>query len=52
MQEGHGAMLSLGQAFKESIFGYLERSNWQRGFWQCSNLTGFSHPTKQKTNKQ
>jgi hypothetical protein len=31
-------------------FGYPEQSNWRRGFWQCSNFTGFTHPTKQ--NKQ
>jgi hypothetical protein len=28
-----------------------EHSNWQQGFWQCSNFTSFIHPTKQ-TNKQ
>jgi hypothetical protein len=44
-------MLSLGQALKGSVLGYPEHSNWQRGFWQCSNSTGFTHPTKQ-TNKQ
>jgi hypothetical protein len=31
--------------------GYPEHSNWQRGFGQCSNFTGFTHPTNQ-TNKQ
>jgi hypothetical protein len=44
-------MLSLGQALKGSVLGYPEHSNWQRGFWQCSNFTGFTHPTTQ-TNKQ
>jgi hypothetical protein len=33
-------------------FGYPEHSNWQRGFWQCSNFTGFTHPqTNKQTNK-
>ncbi len=36
---------------RDPSFGYPEHSNWQRGFWQCSNFTGFTHPTKQ-TNKQ
>jgi hypothetical protein len=44
-------MLSLGQALKGSVLWLSEHSNWQRGFWQCSNFTGFTHPTKQ-TNKQ
>ena len=36
---------------RDPSFGYPEHSNWQRGFWQCSNFTGFTHPTKQ-TNKR
>jgi hypothetical protein len=36
---------------RDPSFGYPEHSNWQRGFWQCSNFTSFTHPTKQ-TNKQ
>jgi hypothetical protein len=42
----HSARLLRGPSF-----GYPEHSNWQRGFWQCSNFTSFTHPTKQ-TNKQ
>jgi hypothetical protein len=34
-----------------SLATLLKHSNWQRGFWQCFNVIGFTHPTKQ-TNKQ
>jgi hypothetical protein len=51
-----GMMMDTGVELARShpSFGYPEHSNWQRVFWQCSNFTGFTHPTKQSklSNKQ